>query len=148
MTSRTRAPAARRDPATSAPDVTPVVEIIAARQGEHSYPVHVGRGAARALAPLLQGVDRVAIVTSRRVLRTPIGAEVAGWLQGGEPLAITHLLADGEKGKTLAELERAAVRSPTRPGSWPPPTCAASPGSRSPPRCSPWWTRASAARPA
>ena len=34
---------------------------------------------------------------------------MAGWLQGGEPLAMTHLLADGEKGKTLGELERAAV---------------------------------------
>ncbi len=96
------------DPAPT-PEAAPVIEIIAARQGEHSYPVHVGRGAARALAPLLEGVDRVAIVTSRRVLTTPIGAEVSGWLQGGEPLAITHLLADGEKGKTLAELERAAV---------------------------------------
>jgi 3-dehydroquinate synthetase len=111
---RTRSPAHRRDPAAADPippasEGTPVVEIIAARQGEHSYPIHVGRRAVRALGPLLEGVDRVALVTSRRVLRTPIGTEVAGWLQGGEPLTITHLLADGEKGKTLAELERAAV---------------------------------------
>jgi 3-dehydroquinate synthase len=87
----------------------PVVEIIAARQGEHSYPVHVGRGAVRALAPLLEGVDRVALVSCSRVLRTPLGREVAGWVEGCAPLAVTHQLADGEKGKTLAELERAAV---------------------------------------
>ena len=115
MTARTHLPSERRGRAAAAPDLaetaggTPVVEIIAARQGEHSYAVHVGRGVARALAPLLEGVDRVGLVTSSRVLRTPIGAEVAGWLQGGEPLAMTHLLADGEKGKTLGELERAAV---------------------------------------
>lgn len=114
MTARTRSTQERRaraapgagDAATGDP---PVVEILAACQGEHSYPVHVGRGAVRALSPLLEGVDRVAIVTSRPVLRTPIGREVTGWLEGGEPLAFTHLLADGEKGKTLAELERAAV---------------------------------------
>jgi 3-dehydroquinate synthetase len=111
VNARTRSTAARAPAAhpASAREAAPVIEIIAARQGEHSYPVHVGRGAARGLAPLLEGVDRVAIITSRRVLGTPIGAEVAGWLQGGEPLAITHFLADGEKGKTLAELERAAV---------------------------------------
>ncbi len=43
------------------------------------------------------------------MLRTPIGTEVAGWLQGGEPLAVADLLPDGERGKTLAELERAAA---------------------------------------
>ncbi len=115
MTARTRPTPERRARAAAgaaqalAPGETHVVEIIAARQGEHSYPVHVGRGAVRALSPLLEGVDRVAIVTSRPVLRTPIGAEVTGWLEGGEPLTFTHLLADGERGKTLAELERAAV---------------------------------------
>jgi 3-dehydroquinate synthase len=85
-----------------------VVDIIAARQGDHSYPVHVGQGALRALPPLAEGVDRIALVTCRRVLRTPIGMELVAWLEGA-PLAVTHVLADGEEGKTLAELERAAV---------------------------------------
>jgi len=100
------APASRGAPLGEVP---PIVEIIAARQGDHSYPVHVGRGALRAIGPLLAGADRVALVSSRPVLRTPVGAEVAGWLAAGEPLAVTHLLADGERGKTLSELERAAV---------------------------------------
>ncbi len=54
--------AARPGP-TPVEDAAPVVEIIAARQGEHSYPVQVGRGAIRGLEPLLQGVDRIALVT-------------------------------------------------------------------------------------
>ena len=99
----------RRSRTTTAPDRGPaVVDIIAARQGDHSYPVHVGRGALRGIVPLLEGVDRVALVTCKRVLRTPIGAELAAWLEGA-PLAVTHVLPDGEEGKTLAELERAAV---------------------------------------
>ncbi len=98
---------ARRGP--DAPDRGPaVVDIIAARQGDHSYPVHVGRGALRGIAPLVEGADKVALVTCRRVLRTPIGMELVAWLES-TPLAVTHVLADGEQGKTLAELERAAV---------------------------------------
>jgi 3-dehydroquinate synthetase len=99
----------RRSAAPSAPNASPpVVDLIAARQGDFSYPVHVGQGAARALPPLLEGVDKVALVTCRNVLRTPMGMEVVAWLEAG-PLAVTHVLADGEEGKTLAELERAAV---------------------------------------
>jgi 3-dehydroquinate synthetase len=86
----------------------PVVDLIAARQDDFSYPIHVGPGAVRALPPLLEGVDKVALVSCRNVLRTPMGKELAAWLETG-PLAVTHVLADGEKGKTLAELERAAV---------------------------------------
>ncbi len=98
----------RRSARTDVPVTPPVVDLIAARQGEFSYPVHVGEGAARALPPLLEGVDKVALVTCKNVLRTPFGVELAGRLEG-LPLAVTHVLADGEKGKTLAELERAAV---------------------------------------
>lgn len=99
-----------RRPRAEKPDAPPpVVELIAAHQGEHSYPVHVGPGAARTLPPLLEGVDHVALVSCRKVLSTPLGAEVAAQVEAAAPLAVTHLLADGEKGKTLAELERAAV---------------------------------------
>jgi 3-dehydroquinate synthetase len=103
---RSRRTARRAAPAVHG--TPPVVDLIAARQGEFSYPVHVGDGAARALAPLLEGVDKVALVSCKNVLRTPFGAGVAEGLADGAPLAVTHVLADGEKGKTLAELERAA----------------------------------------
>ena len=86
-----------------------VVELIAAQQGEHSYPVHVGPGAALSLPPLLEGVDRVALVSCRKVLSTRFGEAVAARVEATTPLAVKHVLADGEKGKTLAELERAAV---------------------------------------
>jgi 3-dehydroquinate synthase len=99
-----------RRPRALAPEASPpVVELIAAQQGEHSYPVHVGPGAGRALPLLLEGVDHVALVSCRNVLSTPLGAEIAAQVEAAAPLAVTHLLADGEKGKTLAELERAAV---------------------------------------
>ncbi len=86
-----------------------MLELIAARQGDRTYPVQVGEGATRGLGPLLEGVDQVALVTCRRVLRTPLGVEVRERLEATAPLGLVHLLADGEKGKTLAELERAAV---------------------------------------
>lgn len=98
----------QRRAAEATPAGPQVVDLIAAHQGEFSYPVHVGEGAVRALPPLLEGVDQVALVTCKNVLRTPFGAGVASQLEG-LPLAITHVLPDGEKGKTLAELERAAV---------------------------------------
>lgn len=99
-----------RSPATPSVqnESLPVVDLIAARQDDFSYPIHVGLGAARALPPLLEGMDQVALVTCRNVLRTPVGMEFVAWLEAG-PLAVTHVLADGEGGKTLAELERAAV---------------------------------------
>ena len=44
-----------------------------------------------------------------RVLDTPLGGEVAARLDAAAPLALVHALPDGERGKTLAQLERAAV---------------------------------------
>ena len=95
----------REEPATP----PPTIELIGARQGDHTYPVQVGEGAIRGIGPLLEGADRVALVTCRRVLATPLGAEVRDRLAAAAPLGPVHLLADGERGKTLAELERAAV---------------------------------------
>jgi 3-dehydroquinate synthase len=86
------------------------VEAIAARQGEHRYEVRVGDGAADAIVPIAQEYDRVAIVTSRRVLRCPTAARAVSALQRGADVALVHLLPDGERGKTLRELERAASR--------------------------------------
>jgi len=105
----TRRASRRSGKAGRNPAAPPTIELIGARQGEHSYPVQVGEGAIRGLGPLLEGVDRVALVTCRRVLATPLGAEVRDRLAAAAPLAPVHLLADGERGKTLAELERAAV---------------------------------------
>jgi 3-dehydroquinate synthetase len=81
-------------------------ETLDARQGDHRYPVVVGAGAAAALRDLCAGRDRVALVSCRPVLATPHGARVAAALERGGAARI--VLPDGERGKTLAELERAA----------------------------------------
>jgi 3-dehydroquinate synthase len=99
----------RRLPRAAQPDRgPPVVDLIAAQQGEHSYPVHVGSGSLRAIGALVEGVDKIALVTCQKVLRTPVGKDLVAGLEGA-PVVVTHVLADGERGKTLAELERAAV---------------------------------------
>ena len=85
-----------------------MTELIEARQGEHVYPVRVGPGAAEALPALASEHDAVALVSCRRVLSTPFGRAVAARLRREVPLARVHVLPDGEAGKTLAELERAA----------------------------------------
>jgi 3-dehydroquinate synthase len=84
--------------------------ILEARQARHRYPVRVGAGVPAALARLAAGRDRVAIVSCSRVLRTPAGKAVAAALRAGGNDRPLHLLPDGERGKTLRELERAAVR--------------------------------------
>jgi len=85
-------------------------EILVARQGGHRYPVHVGGGVPEAAARLAEGRDRLALVSCARVLATPFGRKVAAALRSGGRLALVHALPDGEKGKTLHQLERAAVR--------------------------------------
>jgi 3-dehydroquinate synthase len=52
--------------------------------------------------------DRVALVSCARVLRTPFGKAVRARLEREAPLALVHVLPDGERGKTLRELEKAA----------------------------------------
>ena len=86
------------------------MEIIEARQGEHEYEVHVGEGAPDGLAALAAGYDKVAIVSCARVLRTPIARRLLKKLQREAPVVLVHALPDGERGKTLAELERASVK--------------------------------------
>jgi 3-dehydroquinate synthetase len=51
----------------------------------------------------------VAIVTARPVLASPPAARAAARLEREAEVALVHLLPDGERGKTLAELERAAT---------------------------------------
>lgn len=107
MTARARArgaPERRRAPAPAAP------EVIGAVQGDHRYEVRVGPGAAEAAVALAAGYDRIAIVSSRPVLKNPVAARAVALLRREAPVAAVHLLPDGEAGKTLAELERAAVR--------------------------------------
>lgn len=89
--------------------MTDVVEVIPARQGEHEYPVRVGAGAAELVGALADEHDRVVLVSCARVLRTPFGRAVRARLEREAPLALVHVLPDGERGKTLRELERAAV---------------------------------------
>jgi 3-dehydroquinate synthetase len=84
-------------------------EVIAARQGDHRYEVRVGPGAAAALLPLAARHDRVAVVTARPVLRSPVARDAIARLRAGADVALVHVLPDGERGKRLAVLERAAV---------------------------------------
>ena len=86
------------------------MEIIEARQGEHEYEVQVGEGAPDGLAVLAAGYDKVAIVSCARVLRTPLAKRLVRKLQREAPVVLVHTLPDGERGKTLAELERASVK--------------------------------------
>ena len=86
------------------------MEIIEARQGGHVYEVHVGEGAGDALAVLAAGYDKVAIVSCARVLGTPLARRLVKRLQRDAPVVLVHALPDGERGKTLAELERASVK--------------------------------------
>jgi 3-dehydroquinate synthetase len=79
-----------------------------ARQQGLAYPVVVGPAAPR-LSELVSGYDRVALVTCARVLATPHGQRMVGALSRASPLAATVVLPDGERGKTLAGLERAAT---------------------------------------
>jgi 3-dehydroquinate synthase len=78
-----------------------------ARQQGHAYPVVVGP-AVPWLEGLAAGHDRVALVTCARVLATPHGKRMAAALARVAPVAATVVLPDGERGKTLAVLERAA----------------------------------------
>ncbi|ACL63569.1 3-dehydroquinate synthase [Anaeromyxobacter dehalogenans 2CP-1] len=102
--SRTRKPAAAEEAGAA------VTEIIPARQGDHAYEVRVGAGAAAALPALADEHDAVALVSCRRVLSIPFGKDVLARLRREAPLALVHALPDGEAGKTLAELERAAAK--------------------------------------
>ena len=86
------------------------VDVIEARQGDHRYEVRVARGAAEALVEVAGGHDRIAVVTARPVLATPVARRAVALLRREAPVAAVHLLPDGERGKTLAELERAAVK--------------------------------------
>jgi 3-dehydroquinate synthase len=86
------------------------LEVIEARQGQHRYEVRVGRGAADGIVALAARHDRVAIVTARPVLASPPAARAVARLRREADVAIVHLLPDGERGKRLAELERAASR--------------------------------------
>jgi len=85
-------------------------EVLVARQGDHRYDVRVGEGAASVLPELAARYDRIAVVSSARPLRTPVARGAVEALRRSGRVALVHLLPDGEAGKTLAQLERAAVR--------------------------------------
>ncbi len=88
----------------------PPTVVLPARQGEHRYQVHVGPGALEPLAGLAGDHDRVAVVTCARVARTPVARKALARLRRTGRLAAVVMLPDGEKGKTLAQLERGAVK--------------------------------------
>ncbi|HEY6100900.1 MAG TPA: 3-dehydroquinate synthase family protein [Anaeromyxobacter sp.] len=84
--------------------------VLEGRQGAHRYEVRVGAGAAEALPALAGAYDRVAVVTCARALRSPPAAAAVERLRRKAEVAAVHLLPDGERGKTLAELERSALK--------------------------------------
>jgi 3-dehydroquinate synthase len=84
--------------------------VLEARQGEHRYQVRVGPGAAERLVPLAARYETAAVVSCARVMRTPFAREAVAELRREGKISILHLLPDGEVGKTLAQLERAASR--------------------------------------
>jgi 3-dehydroquinate synthetase len=86
----------------------PALHVLPARQGDRRYEVRVGAGVPDALAALVQGRDCVALVSCARVLETPFGKSVSAAL--GRGAALVHSLPDGERGKTLVQIERAATR--------------------------------------
>ncbi len=86
-----------------------VVDVITARQGDHEYPIRVGAGAADPLGALADEHDRVVLVSCRNVLATPFGRAIRSRLAREAPLALVHVLPDGEAGKTFRALERAAA---------------------------------------
>ena len=88
----------------------PVTEHLQARQGSHRYEVHVGPAALEALPALAARHDRIAVVTCPPVARCAAGRRALAAARRTGQVALVHLLPDGEAGKTLAELERAAVR--------------------------------------
>ncbi len=85
-------------------------QVLEARQEAHRYPVEVGAVLPSRLVSLAAGRDRVALVTCARVARTALARRTAAALRRDAPLAAVHLLPDGEKGKTLRQVERAAER--------------------------------------
>lgn len=82
--------------------------VLEARSGTHGYPVEVGEVLPARLLPLVAGRDRVALVSCARVARTAFARRIATQLRREAELAVVHLLPDGEKGKTLPQIEKAA----------------------------------------
>ncbi|HYQ81172.1 MAG TPA: 3-dehydroquinate synthase family protein [Anaeromyxobacteraceae bacterium] len=84
--------------------------LLEARQEGRAYPVEVGRVLPERAAELAAGRDRVALVSCAHVLATPLGRKVAAALRRQGRLQAAVALPDGERGKTLAAIERAAGR--------------------------------------
>jgi 3-dehydroquinate synthase len=84
--------------------------VLEARQEGRRYPIEIGDVLPARLVAVAAARDRVALVTCARVLATPLGRRAEAALRRGAPLAATVVLPDGERGKTLAQVERAAVR--------------------------------------
>ena len=84
--------------------------LLEARQGAQRYPVEVGSVLPARAVECAAGRDGVALVTCAPVLATPLGRGVQRALARTGTLAATVVLPDGERGKTLACLERSAQK--------------------------------------
>jgi 3-dehydroquinate synthetase len=90
--------------------VTEKTELLEARQGSHRYRVLVGPAALDGLAALAARHDRLAVVSCAPVARIAAGRRALAAARRTGKLGLVHLLPDGEAGKTLAQLEKAASR--------------------------------------
>ena len=84
------------------------LQVLDATQAGVTYPVVIGHDAAASVGRLAEGYDRVALVSCARVLSTAYGKRVQSQLRRQVDLALVLPLPDGERGKTLAQIERAA----------------------------------------
>jgi 3-dehydroquinate synthase len=84
------------------------VETLQAEHEEHGYPVRVGPGLAAELRALVAAHDGAALVSCRPVLATPFGRAVRRAVHAAARDSLLHVVPDGERGKTLARIEKAA----------------------------------------
>lgn len=84
--------------------------LLEARLAGGGYRVEIGEVLPARAVALASGRDRVALISCARVLATPLGRRALAALRSGAPLATVLALPDGERGKTLGEIEWAAGR--------------------------------------
>ncbi len=90
--------------------MTRPTELLQARQGTHRYEVQVGPDALDALPALAERHDRIAVVTCAPVACVAAGKRALAAARRTGQVALVHLVPDGEAGKTLAQLEKAASK--------------------------------------
>jgi 3-dehydroquinate synthetase len=84
------------------------VQTLEAGHEGRTYPVRVGPGPAAELRRVVAEHDRVALVSCAPVLATPFGRALRRAVEAAARDPLLVLLPDGERGKTLARIEKGA----------------------------------------